>query len=152
MNRMILATISVFLAMPSWALSGLLTAPFTGQAIRNTEDTTATGESPTTAERTSGRADCNGNGLEDECDIDCGLPGCNLPGCGQSWDCNTNGAPDECDIAGGTSLDANANGTPDECEIGAEACCSVNIDPPCSDPPPLQRCCMLSPKVCLAVG
>jgi uncharacterized repeat protein (TIGR01451 family) len=33
-------------------------------------------------------------------------------------DCNWNGIPDECDITSGTSLDCNANGAPDECEIG----------------------------------
>jgi hypothetical protein len=31
-------------------------------------------------------------------------------------DCNLNGIPDECDIASGTSQDCNANGIPDECE------------------------------------
>ena len=46
--------------------------------------------------------DCNGNGIPDECDIDCGEPGgpCDVPGCGESEDCNENGVPDECDIAG----------------------------------------------------
>ncbi len=63
-------------------------------------------------------ADCNDNGIPDECDIDCGEPGgpCDLPGCGESEDCNTNSIPDECDIASGTSPDANSNGIPDECE------------------------------------
>jgi hypothetical protein len=51
--------------------------------------------------------DCNGNGIDDLCDlID-----------GTSFDCNTNGIPDECDIAGGTSQDQNVNGTPDDCEV-----------------------------------
>ncbi len=65
-----------------------------------------------------GLFDCNGNGIPDACDIDCGPAGgaCDLPGCGQSADCNTNGVPDECDIASGTSLDLNGNGIPDECE------------------------------------
>jgi hypothetical protein len=31
-------------------------------------------------------------------------------------DCNDNGVPDDCDIQGGTSTDVNANGVPDECE------------------------------------
>ncbi len=31
-------------------------------------------------------------------------------------DCNENGVPDNCDIAAGTSEDANKNGVPDECE------------------------------------
>ncbi|MFO0840185.1 MAG: VCBS repeat-containing protein [Phycisphaerae bacterium] len=33
-----------------------------------------------------------------------------------SADCNVNGIPDECDIAGGTSVDTDGNGVPDECE------------------------------------
>ena len=46
-------------------------------------------------------ADCNSNGLLDECDISCGPPGgdCDTNGCGQSPDCNSNGIPDECDVA-----------------------------------------------------
>ncbi len=32
-------------------------------------------------------------------------------------DCNANGVPDDCDIAAGTSLDADGNGVPDECEL-----------------------------------
>lgn len=44
-------------------------------------------------------ADCNGNGIEDSCDISCSNPGCNeIQGCGQRPDCNNNGVPDECDI------------------------------------------------------
>ena len=34
----------------------------------------------------------------------------------QAADCNGNGIPDECDIASGTSLDTNMNGVPDECD------------------------------------
>ncbi len=43
--------------------------------------------------------DCNSNGIDDACDVQCGEPGsrCDLPGCGQSDDCNENGIPDECD-------------------------------------------------------
>jgi murein tripeptide amidase MpaA len=52
-------------------------------------------------------ADCNGNGVPDECDI----------ADGTSADCNGNGVPDECDIAAGTSLDVDGNGIPDECEL-----------------------------------
>ena len=53
------------------------------------------------------RADCNGNGIEDACDLDCGPSGgpCDVPGCGESEDCNVNGVPDECDIADDTSDD-----------------------------------------------
>jgi len=45
-------------------------------------------------------AECNDNGIPDECEPDC----------------NDNGIPDDCDIAAGTSLDENDNGIPDECE------------------------------------
>ncbi|MGB2985633.1 MAG: hypothetical protein WBE26_07090, partial [Phycisphaerae bacterium] len=76
--------------------------------------------------------DCNGNGIPDECDVDCGEPGgpCDIPGCGGSLDCNDNtipdeceedcndnGVPDDCDISAGTSPDCNENGVPDECDI-----------------------------------
>ena len=75
--------------------------------------------------------DCNNNGIEDSCDVDCGEPGgpCDVPGCGGSEDCNSNGIPDECeadcnssgvpddcDIAAGTSEDCDSNGVPDECD------------------------------------
>jgi hypothetical protein len=51
---------------------------------------------------TSYAADCNGNGIEDACDLDCGEPfgPCDVSGCGQSTDCNNNGIPDECDVGG----------------------------------------------------
>jgi hypothetical protein len=81
-------------------------------------------------------ADCNGNGIPDECDIlppegycQPGLPGypeecsencqpddvpdeCQL----EDNDCQPNGIPDECDIADGTSIDCQPDGVPDECE------------------------------------
>ncbi|MHC5109234.1 MAG: hypothetical protein ACYTHJ_05090 [Planctomycetota bacterium] len=43
--------------------------------------------------------DCNASGLEDPCDISCGVPGgeCDQTGCGQSEDCNANLLPDECE-------------------------------------------------------
>ncbi len=34
-----------------------------------------------------------------------------------SADCNANGVPDECDVAGGRSADCNTNSVPDECEL-----------------------------------
>ncbi len=63
-------------------------------------------------------ADCNGNGILDQCDLNCASPcgGCDVPGCGGSSDCNSNGVPDECDIASGTNPDCNSNSVPDECE------------------------------------
>jgi hypothetical protein len=48
-------------------------------------------------------AECNDNGIPDECEPDC----------------NENGVPDDCDIADGTSQDENGNGVPDECEAGS---------------------------------
>jgi len=49
--------------------------------------------------------DCNGNGIEDECDLACGVASgpCDVPGCGSSADCDSNGIPDECDLATGGS-------------------------------------------------
>ncbi len=58
-------------------------------------------------------ADCNLNGVNDACDVDCGAPGgeCDVPGCGGSSDCNNNLVPDECEA------DCNGNGVPDDCDI-----------------------------------
>jgi hypothetical protein len=71
-------------------------------------------------------ADCNTNGIDDACDLDCGTPGgpCDLPGCGLSTDCNTNAVPDECDLSGGASQDCDGNAIPDECDmaLGASGC------------------------------
>jgi len=55
--------------------------------------------------------DCNHNGNDDRCDLNCG-PYCPPP-CGTSADCNHNGVPDECEP------DCNANGIADECDIAA---------------------------------
>ena len=73
-------------------------------------------------------ADCDGNEVEDACDLtDC--PPEDLA----CQDCNENGVPDGCDLAGGTSQDANSNGIPDECdaarpapEPGGPACVAGN--------------------------
>jgi hypothetical protein len=61
--------------------------------------------------------DCNGSGMPDECDVNCGGAGgpCDLPGCGQSADCNGNLRPDSCDIADAISIDDDGDGVPDEC-------------------------------------
>jgi len=63
--------------------------------------------------------DCNGNGIDDDCDIACGLPGtrCAVAGCGTQADCNFNAIPDVCD----PNADCNMNGTVDICDIGAGA-------------------------------
>ncbi|MCH7885211.1 MAG: hypothetical protein IIC01_08165 [Planctomycetes bacterium] len=62
--------------------------------------------------------DCNGNGVPDPCDLDCGPAGglCDVPNCGLAPDCNFSCVPDSCDITAGTSADCNANGVPDECD------------------------------------
>ncbi len=78
-------------------------------------------------------SDCNGNGIPDDCDINCGPPSgfCDQPGCGQSADCNENAMPDECDIAAGASEDCNGNGIPDDCDItiGTSQDCNSNTVP-----------------------
>jgi len=69
--------------------------------------------------------DCNGNGLDDFCEIADGtLADCDgnaIPdSCDDAFpDCNGNGLPDSCDIAGGTLTDCNGNGQPDSCEIAS---------------------------------
>jgi len=75
-------------------------------------------------------ADCNANGILDQCDIDCASPcrGCNVPGCGGSDDCNSNGLPDECDLSTGTSQDCNMNNIPDECDISAGTSLDCNLN------------------------
>lgn len=77
--------------------------------------------------------DCNGNSLDDRCDLDCdalGLDICHHMGaCGTSFDCDNSGQPDECetdcngnglfdacDLNDGSSEDCNANAVPDECD------------------------------------
>lgn len=51
--------------------------------------------------------DCNGNGVDDLCDI----------AFGDAQDCNGNGVPDSCDILDGRSSDCDRNGIPDECPL-----------------------------------
>ncbi|UYV13861.1 MAG: DUF3466 family protein [Phycisphaera sp.] len=57
--------------------------------------------------------DCNGNDIPDECEPDCDGDG--IPDSCES-DCNGNGIPDDCDIRSGFSEDCNENGIPDECD------------------------------------
>jgi hypothetical protein len=72
--------------------------------------------------------DCNANQRLDACDVNCAATAsCQAP-CGQSADCNANGLPDECETdcnangipdtcdVGNTSDDCNANSIPDECD------------------------------------
>jgi hypothetical protein len=68
--------------------------------------------------------DCNGNGVPDECDMDC----------------NGNNTPDVCDIVQGTSADCQPNGVPDECEPDSDGdttvddCDACPFDPDKTDP------------------
>ena len=75
-------------------------------------------------------SDCNQNGIEDLCDLDCGPAGggCDVPGCGESPDCNGNHIPDACEI---DQIDCNGNGIPDDCDVlvGGYADCNRNILP-----------------------
>ncbi|MFG0259025.1 MAG: GC-type dockerin domain-anchored protein [Phycisphaerales bacterium JB041] len=71
--------------------------------------------------------DCNGNGVPDECEDDC--DGNGIPDACEA-DCNGNGVPDPCDIAGGTSEDCNGNGIPDECDGADTVEAGVVYDPP----------------------
>ncbi len=72
-------------------------------------------------------ADCNTNGILDDCDIAQGTSqdtnNSGVPDeCELASDCNHNGIEDAEDVAGGTSLDCQTNGIPDECE----ADCNTN--------------------------
>ncbi|MHC4107251.1 MAG: hypothetical protein ACYSTY_04105, partial [Planctomycetota bacterium] len=97
-------------------------------------------------------ADCNGNGVADTCDLDCGGFGgdCGaFEDCGGSadcngngipddceTDCNGNGVPDDCDIASGTSPDCNGNGVPDECDVAggtSDDCNSNGVPDECDE-------------------
>ncbi|MFH0980155.1 MAG: CARDB domain-containing protein, partial [Planctomycetota bacterium] len=73
----------------------------------------------------TGSADCNTNGVPDECDVAGGTSsdadGNGTPDECQGEDCNDNGVEDAQDIAAGTSVDCQPNGIPDECEIGPAA-------------------------------
>jgi sulfatase modifying factor 1 len=56
-------------------------------------------------------ADCNGNGVLDDCDIASGV----------ADDCNGNGTPDSCEIASGAAADGDGDGIPDACEPDCNA-------------------------------
>ena len=73
----------------------------------------------------SSALDCNNNGKDDACDLNCSNPNgpCDLSTCGTSQDCNGNGIPDECDVDpldpdgnGQVSPDCGGDGVPDECD------------------------------------
>ena len=87
----------------------------------------------------TGTLDCNGNSIDDRCDLDCNAPGCSVLGCGLSSDCTANGIPDECEpdcdndgmadrceLAMAPGTDCNGNAIPDTCEPGGQADCNDN--------------------------
>jgi len=65
-----------------------------------------------------GPVDCDSNGIDDVCDLDCGPMGgaCDVAGCGTASDCNTDSVPDVCQLAGD---DCDNNGVPDTCQLAA---------------------------------
>ncbi len=74
-------------------------------------------------------SDCNGNGVEDRCEINAGL----------DEDCNANLVLDSCDLQALNSEDCNANSVPDECEISVDSnapggpfFCFADCDPDCN--------------------
>ncbi|MDH3626604.1 MAG: hypothetical protein OES25_02980 [Acidobacteriota bacterium] len=101
--------------------------------------------------------DCDTNGIEDACDLDCGVAmgPCDVMGCGQASDCDANLVPDSCqltEIAGGcsfpsvlrdngtTTLDSDFLGPPDDTFFGIggqvvtwELTCGVVVDGPGPD-------------------
>ncbi len=78
--------------------------------------------------------DCNTNAIPDECETDCNVNGvpddCDLANL-TSDDCNADGIPDECGFTPGTFIDCNSNGVPDECDIssGGSPDCNTNAIP-----------------------
>lgn len=72
-------------------------------------------------------ADCDANGIDDACDLDCGAPGgpCDVPGCGLAADCDGNAVPDACQLAGD---DCDGDGRLDACQLAdAAAGCSFGV-------------------------
>ena len=65
--------------------------------------------------------DCDGDGVSDATEIELGAADCNHDGipddCGDLPDCDGDGQPDPCAIADGAAVDCNANLIPDACEF-----------------------------------
>jgi hypothetical protein len=55
-------------------------------------------------------------------------------------DCNGNGVEDICDIESGTSLDANGDGIPDECQAGVGTPYCFGVGCPCGNDSPTTGC------------
>jgi hypothetical protein len=87
-----------------------------------------------------GTCDCNGNQIADQDEIDqglvadCDLNGipdeCALAGSDPGTDCNQNGLLDVCEIASGSEIDSDEDGILDvcQCEIHPAACCIADLD------------------------
>ncbi len=90
--------------------------------------------------------DCNGNGFDDLCDIDCNSVGltCDQITCGTSSDVNANAIPDECepdcdnngvpdtyDVTLAPSSDCNGNLVPDTCEVDTDGDGVIDVCDPC---------------------
>jgi hypothetical protein len=74
--------------------------------------------------------DCNGNAIDDICDVTCGTVGgrCDVPGCGAGVDSDRNGLLDICD-------DCNANGAVDACDFPCQSMANVCGVVPCDGAP-----------------
>ncbi len=104
--------------------------------------TGATMNIPSVGPAPLGFVDCNGNTIDDRCDLSCAPSGCNVPGCGASADCTADGIPDECqadcdgnsqadicELAAQTASDCNQNLLLDSCEPGGAIDCNGNLIP-----------------------
>ena len=100
---------------------------FMGALFQGKDDTGATWQQEAQIEFSYPTiTDCNGNGVDDGCDIANGTSnddnGNGTPDECEFTDCNDNGVADEDDIFKGTSDDCNGNGVPDECELVGGDC------------------------------
>ncbi|GJM25097.1 MAG: hypothetical protein DHS20C16_15120 [Phycisphaerae bacterium] len=102
--------------------------------LQNSADCNANGVPDECDIASSFSDDCNTNAIPDECEVDCndnGVPDdCDLANL-TSDDCNADGVPDECGFEAGTYIDCNSNGVPDECDIsgGGSPDCNTNAIP-----------------------
>ncbi len=123
---------------------GLISAALTAEAevhwVAPVEDCNGNGIDDFCDINLGSDSDCNTNSIPDSCDLangtstDCDgdlvLDECQLS-TAPELDCNGNGLLDSCDFASGTSLDCNLNGIPDECDIasGLETDCAGDSIP-----------------------
>lgn len=75
--------------------------------------------------------DCNGNLIDDACDLSCGAGlDCAVPGCGMAADANANGVPDGCDLPG----DIDGNGIVNLADFSAWGGCVTGPGGTTADP------------------